>query len=119
MTALARLWRHHRGALLLFAAAVALTLFFAARFVAFGIYWADPAHRDRSPEGWMTPGYLARSWDLPREALRDLLALPETEGKPPTLAEIARTRGEPLDAFLAGLRDDLDRLKADPASGRP
>lgn len=112
MTALARLWREHRAALLLFAGAAVLTLFFAVRFVAFGLYWADPAHRDRAPEGWMTPGYLARSWDLPRDALRDLLALPEAEGKPPTLAEIARDRGEPLDAFLATLRADLDRLKA-------
>lgn len=119
MTALARLWRHHRAALLLFAAAAALTLFFAARFLVFGLYWADPAHRDGAPEGWMTPGYLARSWDLPREALRDLLALPEAEGKPPTLAEIARDRGEPLDAFLAGLHADLDRLRAEQASGQP
>lgn len=113
MTALGRLWRHHRGALLLFVAAAALTLFFALRFVAFGLYWADPAHRDRAPEGWMTPGYLSRSWDLPRAALRDLLDLPEADGAPPTLADIARARGEPLEAFLAALRADLDRLKAE------
>ena len=112
MTALARLWRHHRAALMLFAVAAALTLVFAVRFVAFGIYWADPAHRDRAPEGWMTPGYLSRSWDLPRETLRELLALPEAEGRPPTLAEIARDRGEPLDAFLADLARELARQKA-------
>lgn len=111
MTALARLWRTHRIALLAFVAALAVTLFFAARLVFFTVYWTDPAHRDRHPEGWMTPGYLAKSWHVPREALGEALSLPPAEGRPPTLAEIAAERGQPVAAFLTEVEAILARLK--------
>lgn len=113
MTVLARLWREHRALLLAFSLAAALTLFFAVRFVVFTVYWADPAHRERQPEGWMTPGYIARSWDVSRDDLRAALDLP-AEGKPPTLAQIARDRGEPLPAFLDEVAQVLAGLKASP-----
>jgi len=111
MTALRRLWRHHRTALVAFALAAGLTLFFAIRFTVFTIYWADPAHRDRAPEGWMTPGYVARSWDIPRDALQTALGLPPPQGHPPTLRQIARDRGQDLPDFLDALTRTLEDLK--------
>ncbi len=112
MTALARLWRNHRLALLAFLAAAALTLFFAVRLVVFSVYWMHPAQQDRAPEGWMTPGYVARSWDVPRAALRGALDLPEAAGRPPTLAEIARDRGQPLPDLLEEVAAALAGLTA-------
>jgi len=113
MTALGRLWRNHRLALLAFLAAAALTLFFAVRLIVSTVYWMQPEQQDRAPEGWMTPGYVARSWDVPRDALRDALALPETAGHPPTLAEIARGRDQPLPEFLDEVAAALAGLAAE------
>ena len=110
MTALAQLWRHHRAALLVFAGAAAVTVFFALRFAVSGLYWADPAHRDRAPEGWMTPGYLARSWDIPREVLAEALGLERKPGAALSLARIARDRGQPLPEFLAEVEALLEHL---------
>lgn len=77
--------------------ALAATLFFAVRAAMFAVYWADPAHRDQPIQGWMTPRYVAMSWDLPPEVLREALgpAMPEP-GERRTLAEIAADTGIPL-----------------------
>ena len=64
--------------------AMAVTLFFAVRTVAFAIYWSGPAHRDQTLQGWMTPGYVSKSWNVPHtniEALFKSLELP-LERKP-------------------------------------
>jgi hypothetical protein len=71
-------------------------LFFAVRLTVFTIYWSDPAHRDQAVEGWMTPGYVARSWDVDPEVIRAALP-PPPDGTPdrrPTLDAIAG-RGRP------------------------
>lgn len=101
MIALARLWRDHRIALLAFCAAAVLTLFFAARLALSVLFWSDPGHRNQSPEGWMTVGYVARSWGIPRDRLTADLGLARPEGHPPTLEMIARDRGIPLATFVS------------------
>ncbi|GAB4386896.1 hypothetical protein [Albidovulum sp.] len=118
MNALGRLWREHRLALLAFAAAALVTLFFLGRLIAFTIYWSDPAHRRSAPEGWMTPGYVARSWQIPREDLVRALGLAPRPDRPATLAEIARSRGVPPAAFLAEVAATLARLEAAKAAER-
>ncbi|WP_343082071.1 hypothetical protein [Ostreiculturibacter nitratireducens] len=117
MTAIARLWRDHRPALVAFVLAVAISLFFAGRFIAFTIYWSDPAHHEIRPEGWMTPGYLARSWDLPRETVAEALGATPQPGKPQTLADIAKERGQSLDEFLAEVAAMLAELQAAEGDG--
>lgn len=115
MTVLARLWRSHRGPLLAFAAAAAVTLFFAVRLILFAVYWSNPAHRDQHPAGWMTPGYVARSWHVPREELVGALGLTLEPGRPRTLAEIAATRGEPLDDLLGTVEKTVAALRDEQA----
>ena len=85
-----------------FACALALTLFFAVRLVLFSIYWADPKHREQPIAGWMTPGFVAHSWHVPREVMLDLLG-PPPEGAPkrPTLDDIAAERGVPVEDLIA------------------
>ena len=63
-------WRHQRVASLIFVVASLAAAFFAVRLVAAWIYWSDPTHRDAAIEGWMTPGYVAQSWDVPREVVK-------------------------------------------------
>ncbi len=103
MAALARLWRRHPLALTAFVAAAALALFFLGRTVFFIAYWSDPAQRDRAIEGWMTPGYVARSWHVPREVVGAALGLEPGSGQRQTLDQIARARGIPVEQLVAEL----------------
>lgn len=103
MSPLARLWHEHRLALLVFVAAAAMALFFGVRTAVFWVYWSDPAHRDMAIEGWMTPGYVARSWQVEREVVGEALGLAPGTGGRLTLAEIAAARDVSLDEIEAGL----------------
>ncbi|MGB8622641.1 MAG: hypothetical protein WCD16_07470, partial [Paracoccaceae bacterium] len=78
MGALAYLWRRHRIALSAFVLAAAAALFFALRFTIFWIYWSDPTHREMAIEGWMTPGYVAHSYHVPPQVVRDALGVSPT-----------------------------------------
>ena len=113
MTGLAQLWRDHRLALLVFVASLLVVVFFATRFVGFAIYWSDPAHAEAAPQGWMTPGYLARSWQVPRADLVRELGLDPAAGRAPTLAEIAAARGITEAALLAEVAAAIARLKSE------
>lgn len=103
-------WTEHRIATLIFGAAVAVAVFFAVRLVAFWIYWADPSHRNVSPESWMTPGYVAMSWDVPREVVGAALGL--EPGRRQTLDDIAADRGVAVEVLLAELQVALDAYRA-------
>lgn len=84
-----------------FALALALTLLFGARMISSAIYWADPSHNDQVIEGWMTPGYVAMSWDVPRELLRDVVDVTPDSGWHPRLQDIAAERGIPFSTLSA------------------
>ncbi len=102
LTRLHYLWTHHRLLLLGFAAVLGLTLHFGIRTLGFTLYWMDPAHRDQTLAGWMTPGYVAMSYDIPPPLLAP--ALFELPGSPPdhtTMAEIAKNHGTTLQALQA------------------
>lgn len=113
MSALALLWRHHRLALIGFVLAASVTLFFTARFVVFSVYWADPDHRHQAPEAWMTPRYIAHSWDMNPDEIGQALQAEKVRHDRPTLDAIAKARGVPvqvvLDEVNAMLPDRPDR----------
>ena len=96
------LWTHNRLLLLGFATVLGLTLFFGIRTLSFTLYWADPAHRDQALAAWMTPGYVAMSYDIPPPLLAP--ALFEIPGGPHehlTMGQIAAAHGITLDALQA------------------
>ncbi|AHM05624.1 hypothetical protein roselon_03366 [Roseibacterium elongatum DSM 19469] len=118
--ALPYLWAHHRPAVIAFGLALAVAVFFLIRLVVHTIYWADPAHRDQPLEGWMTPGYVARSYQVDGEVLRDAIGLaPRTvpEGRP-TLSRIAAARGIPLEQLVAEIEAALVAAGAGPPRRR-
>ncbi|WP_137701981.1 hypothetical protein [Marimonas lutisalis] len=98
MSAIRHLWTHHRLVFIAFLGACLVTLGFLVRLTVFTLYWADPSHSDLAPEPWMTPGYIAHSWGLPPEDLARALGV--TPGSRPTLQEIARERGVPVEAII-------------------
>jgi hypothetical protein len=109
---LADLWKTNRTALVAFGLALALTLFFAVRATVFAVYWADPSRHDLQPEAWMTPRYVAYSWRVDPDALREALGVVATPGRPRTLAEIAEERGIPVAALMTEVLAAVEALQA-------
>ena len=111
---LRRIWQAAPVATVILGGALAVSLFFAVRLVAFWIYWADPAHRDQDIQPWMTPGYVAHSWGVPREVAFEALGIPP--GAPRTIEELARERGVPVETLATDLQAAIDAFRA---RGRP
>lgn len=84
-----------------FLLAAAATLFFTIKLIADTVYWADPAHRQQAAEEWMTPAYIARSWDVDRQALARHLDISRSDfnGRP-TLKRIAQKHGVPVEEVI-------------------
>jgi hypothetical protein len=107
------LWIRHRWLLLAFVIAVALALFFGMRAVLYGLYWSD--HRDEAIVGWMTPRYVAMSWEVPPEVVADTLALPrDGTGRRVTLSEIAASRGVSVETVAAEVTAAIEAFRAAP-----
>lgn len=87
------LWRQHRLASAVFLLAGLAAVLFTVRLVVFWVYWADPAHRNAELEGWMTPGYVARSWDVPRDFVLETLGIASDGRFRDSLNAIAAERG--------------------------
>lgn len=113
MTRLGHLWQHHKGLVLAFGLAAAVTLFFALRFLAFYIYWQDPAHHQQPLEPWMTPRYVAWSYDLPLDEVTTMLGISETPSFRPTLSRLAREQGVPVKVLIDSLAASLAARTAD------
>lgn len=119
---LTRLWREQRAVLVVFVLALALTGAFGGRIVVRALYWATPGHQQQDPEPWMTPAYIARSWDLPNAAVDAIVGFDPAQydgRRRPSLARIARGRGEPVEALIADLRAALPGLRALPEGTNP
>lgn len=94
---------------------LALSLFFGVKFAMGMIYWSDPRHLDQVIEGWMTPGYVAHSWQVPREIIRDGLGLAENTKAGAgrlTLEDIAKARGVTFDVISTQIKGDINRFRA-------
>lgn len=98
------LWAHHRLLVIAFGLAVLLTLFFTLRLALATLYWSDPAHLQQPPERWMTPGYVAQSWQVSPQALATALGLdPDMAPRRQTLDDIAVAQGRPVGTLIAEL----------------
>ncbi len=109
---LKRLWRARPRLTAAFLLACAVTLFFTASFAFRAVYWTT--HQDMPVRGWMTVGYIARSWDLDGRELDALagLPLPAEKGHPQTLREIAADWGVPVAEIVAEVEAAIVTLRA-------
>lgn len=105
---LAHLWAHHKLLFLSFALALTVTLFFVLRTVVFFVYWSDPAHRNQPLEPWMTPRYIANSYDKTPEQVMALLGLTKPDRLRPTLDWIAKQQGISTRQLIADLTRQLE-----------
>lgn len=76
------LWTHNRKAFITFLIMVAFMGFFGVRAVGEFIYWSDPAKRDQTLAGWMTPRYVTRSYRVPPDVVRVAFDLQMDERMP-------------------------------------
>ena len=109
---LKRLWR--RAPLLTVAGGVALCLaaVFAVRVGVALLHWQSMP-TDPTLAGWMTPRYVAYSWDVPPDVIAQALPIaPDGSGRRVTLAELAKSLDRPLPQMLDDLRAAIDAHRA-------
>lgn len=96
------------GAILVIALLAAL--FFAVRLGVYTLRWSDPERRDSPVAGWMTPGYVANSWRVPRDLVVEALGLDGPRRI--TLEELAAETGVPLDTMIGEIEAAIAAYRA-------
>lgn len=94
-----RLWRRHPVLTLAFGLALLAVGFFGARALTFAVTLAWRA--EQPVAGWMTPRYVQRTYDLPREVVAGILHVDEEGEARMPIDALARAQGRPLDEILA------------------
>lgn len=118
---MSKLVRIFRSAPLLasaFAVALLLTLWFGGQSIARAIYWADPQHQNQDVAGWMTVGYIARSWQVPPSELAAAIEpywTRESGKRIPPLEKIAREQGVPVSELIAQVEAAIAAYHAEDA----
>lgn len=97
-----RAWAAAPLAVIILALASVAAGVFAVRSAMFWYYWSDPAHRDQQIAAWMTPGYIAHSWYVPRDVVLDALGAPRgKDARPRNLRELSDLLGVPVEQLVA------------------
>lgn len=109
-------WMRHRPAAIGFVLALLAVLWFGFQTISHALYWNDPAHRDQALAGWMTPRYVAQSYQIPPEVLGPALFLnPDEKPRRLSLDAIASAHG----VTLAELQARIDAAVAAWRAGHP
>lgn len=109
MTGLAR---RHPFLVAAFVLAFCLSAFFATRIIVRTIYFAQ--HREEPVAGWMTVGYVGRSWGFDPRDIDARAGLPvPAAGHPLTLDQIAQDRGVPVSTIIAEVQAVLAQMQAE------
>jgi hypothetical protein len=111
ITSIRHLWTHHKVIFTVLCFAIAALVFFTVRLIVFTLYWSDPAHRFQPLEGWMTPGYITRSYQIDPDMLGELLQVDKQKPKGLTLEKIAQSRGIDVDTLIENLQPALNEWK--------
>ncbi|MCK0143540.1 hypothetical protein [Aliiroseovarius sp. F20344] len=95
-----RMWAAAPVATVVLALALSAGVFFGARSITSWIYWNDPAHIDQPIAGWMTPRYVAYSWQVPRDVMLEALALGDNDPKGRNLKRLAEIKGMSVEYLI-------------------
>lgn len=108
-----RLWSAAPLATVVLVLALGAAGLFAVRSVAFVIYWSDPARQEQKIAGWMTPGYIAHSWQVPRAVVLDAVnaPVPPPEG-PMSLRDLAARNGVSVEDLIAAAEAAIAAYRA-------
>ncbi len=106
------LWVHNRYLLLAFVLVIGLAGLFGVRAVTQFIYWSDPAKQDQTLAGWMTPRYVARSYDVPPEVVLAALGIEKGPPRRVSLESLAEAQGMSLAQMQARLQEAVALWRA-------
>lgn len=76
----------------------------SATFLADAIYFNDPRHQNEELKAWMTPRYLALSYDLPRPLVMELLEIEKGSGRSGRLDRLSESLGLTLEELTEKVR---------------
>lgn len=108
------LWAHHRAALLTFCAIFCVAGYFGFNAIVAAIYWNDPRHRDQPLAAWMTPRYVAQSYDIPPDVLGPALFFqPDDPPRRRRLEHIAAANGVTLRVLQQRVTEATAAFRAD------
>ena len=98
-----RLWREAPFLTAGLGLALLVAAVFAVRLVMGALFWADPKHQDMPIAPWMTPRFVAMSWDLPKDVVIEALGMKPDGKGPQPLEKMARERGVPVEVLISEL----------------
>ncbi|WP_370312944.1 hypothetical protein [Sagittula sp.] len=107
-----RLWREAPYLTAGLALALLVALIFAARLAMGMAYWSDPGHQDQPIAPWMTPRFVAMSWDVPKEVVMETLDLSPDSSGPRRLSDLSEARGVPVEDLIAQLEAAIAAYRA-------
>jgi hypothetical protein len=94
------LWTQHRMAFAAFLTLLCVACYFAFNAIAAAVYWNDPRHQDQPLTAWMTPRYVAQSYNIPPKVIGYALFFDPTNApRRRRLDDIAAANGVTLDAL--------------------
>lgn len=97
-----RLWAAAPFATALLALALAAVLLFGVRSALFWAHRHDRIDREQPVAAWMTPGYVAHSWAVPREVILEAVDAPVPPPRGPmNFNELAELNGTTPEALIA------------------
>lgn len=115
-----RAWSAAPVATVILVVALLAAGFLGVRSTVHAIRFGDPQLRVQAIEPWMTPGYLARAWDIPRAEVIAALGIPDPAPDGPIdLRELAALRGVPLAQVIAEAEALVAPHRQRPGDGDP
>lgn len=117
---LRRIWAAAPVATVVLVVALSVSLVFGVRTIGNWVYWSDPEHIDQPLAGWMTPRYVAYSWDVPRPVMIEALDMGDKNPERRNLKRLAEAQGIPLEELIARIKAAIEdhRAKASEEGGR-
>jgi hypothetical protein len=108
------LWQHNRIALLAFLAVLCLSGFFGFKSVSQFIYWSDPQHQNQPLAGWMTPRYVAQSYQVPPMVVQEAFDLdPAAPPRRISLDSLAKESGQTIETLQSRVDTAVNAWRAE------
>ena len=98
-----------RAVVAAFIIVAAFTAFQASRAIRHALYWSH--HRDEPIHGWMSVGYVARSYRVPPNLLYEALGVQHQPHDRKPIRQIAREQNRPVHEVINILQDAIARAR--------
>ncbi len=112
------LFRRHPWPTVVLAVGLVALVWFGGRFVSEVLYFADPAHREQQLAGWMSPRYVAKSWELPPAVVANIMQLAPGH-RHTTLDQVAASQNVTIEELQKRVEAAKAALGAERHNGRP